>query len=1386
MDNVEEIHPLTAAQKGLLYEIMLAETDAVYRTQSRFDIFGTVDAELLRQAFAMLVQRHGMLRSLFLHVGLDEPAVVIQSSVELPWQYTDLATVVTEAQQARLDELALAQQQTPFDLDQAPLLRVQVARLNPEQLHVILDIHHLIFDGWSSVLFFSELQQVYAALRDGQSPQLPAPGRYADFAKAVQALDQTASAAYWQQHLQGFSAPTPLPLCQPRGGQREYATGNTGTVLDAECTAALAEVARQCRVTLNTLIQAAWGLLLSRYADQDDVLFGITLNGRSRWMQEHTHTLGLFANTVPLRMEVDETRPVAAWLSALQATMAAAVELESYPFANIHQQSEVPAGVELFESLLVFQSFPEVEYTGTPALSLAHGRVHENSPLPLTIEVFAGAQIGFLVMYIESRFSAAAIDQIMRHFLRLLTALSRLDNPQKREQALSTLTMLDDSDQQRLLGHTVAHAGEGAPAPQAGAAAVSPMPAAMSQRDNAAGIVERFRQQARRSPDAIALRGPSLYSAETEVSYQQLEQQVQALSAQLREHGIAAGDCVAVCLPRSTDLYVAVLAVLACDAVWLALDAALPPARMQYLLQDSGACLLLVNGDTDASMARLSQTTGCPVASMQSPQHLLNGAGLSRVGNKLPADALYVMYTSGSTGKPKAVIGSRSATLQRLEWMWDAYPFAPDDVCCQKTTLSFVDCIWELFGPLLQGCTTHIIDDDTVRDPGAFLGAIRDRGITRLVLVPSLLDVLLDTGELASKAMQQLRICIVSGEALATALARRFTDALPACRLLNLYGSTEVTADVTCYDCSASVSWRDASDGSTVPIGRAITGSSVFVVDRYQRLMPPGASGQMAVAGASLSLGYLRAPELNRERFVTASFTASRVFLTGDLARHLDDGNLQHLGRADAQIKLHGQRVEPGEIVQALLAHEGVEKAVVSVDDNGRLRAHYCSAPGRTPGSNELQGYLQSLLPPHMVPQQLIKMDVMPLLPNGKIDRRSLPAGTATAESRVTPVRAMTDTETAVANIWQQVLGGEMPGLNDNFVNAGGTSLTGMRFNARLHQKFERMVMPRMLLSANLAQLALQLNPDDVPSQDSGAASANVQMRPLYFDSPAGSLFGVLHLPGDNRGNGRACLICQPIGNEYMRAYRSLHTLATQLAEQGFTVLRFDPYGCGDSTGDSQQIRLPLWQQSITAAEQALRAASGVAVPDVVATRLAAAVVLSVDSLQIDTLFGWDPLWSGADYLHHQRALHLYALADLDRYRYKQRSSQPSELFGYSYDARFIEQLQTLDMTEPPAQTQSGSRGSRANRIVLIDTHSKESAAVATSDSAEVGSVITAGAAQHWLQRYLDVGESGVSPAQRISNIELPEVAAWDHYHEAGALLFAAPVVNRICTELAA
>jgi amino acid adenylation domain-containing protein len=576
-----------------------------------------------------------------------------------------------------------------------------------------------------------------------------------------------------------------------------------------------------------------------------------------------------------------------------------------------------------------------------------------------------------------------------------------------------------------------------------------------------------FEEQVDRTPDRVAL-----VEGKSEITYRDLNKRANALAKLMVKWGLNQERPVGVYMERSIDAVIAFLAAFKANTPYVPLDKSNPRHRLELLIADAGCDVILTHRELRSALPNQIKSISLD------DLILMDSDSAHSMGDGSSEDLAYIIYTSGSTGVPKGVEGSHRAAVNRFEWMWGTYPFSEDETCCQKTALGFVDSIWEIFGPLLGGVRTVIVPDEVLLDLDQFVGLLAQHRVTRIVLVPSLLRTLLDVVPDLAARLPKLMLWSASGEILSANLVRKFREALPKATLLNIYGSSEVAADATYYAV-------DRTEGLTsIPIGRPISNTQIFVLDHHKNLVPPLVHGEIHVGGDCLARGYWRQPELTSRRFVPNPYRPHQsrfLFATGDLGRILGDGTIEYLGRLDQQIKLRGIRIEPGEIEANLAAHPLVRDSVIAVHGGSSEIQHLVAYVVRSEGSgsltDELRSFLRTRLPEYMIPAVSVDLDGLPLLPSGKIDRMALPNPSSEAlAKRRTIVHGRTEIEKGLISIWREVLKFDQISIDDNFFDLGGHSLSGMRVLARIRRDFHVDVPIRRLFDRpTIEELALEV-----------------------------------------------------------------------------------------------------------------------------------------------------------------------------------------------------------------------------------------------------------------------------------------------------------------------
>ncbi|ALN59020.1 linear gramicidin synthetase subunit C [Lysobacter enzymogenes] len=1056
---IEDILPLTPLQHGFLFHALYDDkVQDSYVVQMTFVLDGALDAAALRAAADALLRRHASLRAAFVHDKTKEPVQVIQRDVRAPWRELDLSALAPREREAALAQAIADDAQQRFDLARAPLLRFALIRESAERHYLIFNSHHILLDGWSTPI---ALQELFALYRNGADTEaLPRVVPYRDYMRWLGGRDRDAAREAWREAFLGFEEPT-----------RIAATSTAPAVPDTlridlpdELMQRLTRQARTLGVTLNTIVQAAWGVLLGRLTHRRDVAFGTTVSGRPPELAGVEQMVGLFINTLPLRLQWRPDETVAALLQRLQREQSALLDHQHLGLAEIQRTA---GHGELFDTLVIFENFPVGEDGDGPddlrvAVHSHHGG--DTSHYPVGLALIPGRPnqpYQLKLSYRPDLLERERVLRLGRRYQRLIEAFAA-----DAQQPLGRIDLLDADETRQVLHDWNATAHE---------CADTHLAALLSA-------------QAARTPDAVALR----FEGET-LSYAELEARSNRLARALIAQGVGPESIVGVALPRSLELPVALCAVLKSGAAYLPLDTDYPPERLADMLADAAPACVLARADTadalpaDAPLWRLDDAALRErVAAL--PAHAVGDD--ERRTPLRPEHPVYVIYTSGSTGKPKGAAIPHRGVVNRLEWMQREYGLQADDAVLQKTPSSFDVSVWELFWPLIRGARLVLARPGGHREPRYLAELIERERITTVHFVASMLDVFVSEASAAQCA--SLRRIVCGGEALSADLRRRVAQRLGR-PLHHSYGPTETSIGVAAWPC------REIEDGP-IPIGGPIANTRFYVLDSALRPVPPETLGELYIAGDCLARGYLGRAALSAERFVADPFArGQRMYRSGDLAQWREDGAIVHRGRADQQVKVRGLRIELGEI-EAELARAGYPRnaAIVREDRPGQRQIVAYVAADAEAGfdADALRAQLAARLPDYMLPAALVALPALPQLPNGKLDRKALPAPDYAPASLREP---RDERERILCALYAEVLGVERVGIDDSFFDLGGHSLLAIRLIGLIRARLQLELPIRALFEhRSVAALAPQLDRNRA-RRPALAAQPRPQLLPLSF-----------------------------------------------------------------------------------------------------------------------------------------------------------------------------------------------------------------------------------------------------------------------------------------------
>ncbi|MCG8348344.1 MAG: amino acid adenylation domain-containing protein [Chloroflexales bacterium] len=1034
--NIEDIYPLAPMQQGMLFHSLYAPESGVYIEQMSCTIHGALHLGSFARAWRHIVERHPILRTAFVWEELDEPLQVVHEEVELPITQFDWRGLSSQEQDARLQAFLADDLRQGFDLAEAPLMRLALLRSADDAYHFVWTHHHLLIDGWCMPLLLREALTSYESFTQVQTPHLPPSPPFRDYIAWLQEQDADDAEAFWRRSLTGFTAATPL-VVDRSGAERAAEPGDYAhreRSLSADATAALQSLARQNQLTLSTLVQGAWALLLSRYSSEEDVVFGVTVSGRPADLPGAEQMIGLFINTLPVRVVIPPDKQLGAWLRELQAQQAELRQYEYSPLVQIQGWSQAPRGVPLFESILVFENYPVDEtlreQDGSLKLTAVHTRSRTN--YPLTVVAAPGREIKLGIHYECDRFAAATIERMLGHLHTLLEGFAA-----GFEQPLASLPLLTEAERQQIAVWNDT---------------AQPFPS-----DRCAHHL--FEEQVARTPEAVAVA-----FEETSLTYRELDARANQVAHHLRGLGVGPEQLAGVCIDPSLELIIAILGILKAGGAYLPLDPGYPAERLTFMLDDAQPVALLV---TDATAQRLSGSVAQRLINLDADWPTIARQPVTNPESGATAENLaYVIYTSGSTGQPKGVLLQHRGLCNFTRAQSRDFGIVAGSRVLQFASMSFDAAVADVFDTLTTGATLVLAPRALLASVPTLVELLNTQAITHITLPPALLALL------SPEELSTVQVMIAAGERCPPEIAARWSQQR---RFFNAYGPTEATVGPCWYEV------HGALPAETVPIGKPIANTQIFILDNDGHLAPVGVPGEIHIGGVGLARGYLNRPELTAERFITNPNipTVGRPYKTGDQGRYLPDGTIECLGRIDTQVKLRGFRIELGEIEAVLRQHEAVQDAAVVLreDTPGDQRLVAYLVAMHTVEFALLRQWMQQKLPDYMLPSAFVELAALPLTPNGKVDRKALPAPDGARSAIDTAyVAPCTPEEEIIVGLWAQVLGVARVGVHDNFFALGGHSLLATQLLSRLREMFQ-VELPLAALFANptVAGMAVQV-----------------------------------------------------------------------------------------------------------------------------------------------------------------------------------------------------------------------------------------------------------------------------------------------------------------------
>ncbi|MFZ6009420.1 MAG: amino acid adenylation domain-containing protein [Bacteroidota bacterium] len=1001
---IKDVLTLSPMQRGIFYHVTHGEPSLAYFEQRAYRYDGEIDIASVEKSLLKLVDQHDVLSSVFVHKGLQEPVQVLVEGKKIEFNFIDLSA--RQNADAEVELLKEKDKVRGFNLEKDSLLRISILAVAPASYEIVWSFHHILLDGWSLGILNNQLWNYYQQVKAGKDPVISVIRRYSTYVQWLMQSDQTAAKTYWQNYLKGYDQIATIPGKKRPPSSKTFEKGEILLELGVHITWYLKQYASQHQFTISNIVQTLWGVLLSKYQMTRDVTFGTVVSGRPSAVPGIESMVGLFINTVPVRINwKDDTLTIHNLIKKTQTDFLAGEAYHYYPLSEIH--ADAAFGNNIFDHILVFENYPfePDRKKGTKGKI----SIFTQSNYDLNVVVFPGENLAVKLNFNRCVYDKSLLEEVVAHLRELVVQLvdNKINHPSK-------FSLMSFAAQKALLSST----------------------AAETRSYSSAAVLSLFNEIVEKHGHRRAV-----VSEELSYTYSELD----AISGRLcrfmqESYELSAGQPVGVMMERSAGLLVSMLAVLKAGCIYVPIDPDLPQARKQFIIEDSGIGVILTETihliDLSAHFAGQMFFVDNQLGSLEeydpSPVN-------PEVTNEAP---VYAIYTSGSTGTPKGVLVNGSSLVNLCYWHREAFGLNEQSRATVYAGIGFDASVWEVWPYLLSGGTLYPITESQRLDLERLSRYMTEQEITHCFLPTPVCEQL---GQMQEVTLPTNLVVLTGGD-------RLHEIELSQGRLINNYGPTEGTV------VSTSIAVEEGRDGSTISIGRPITNTRAYVLDADRNLLPKGIVGELYIAGSHLSMGYLNNAELTAERFVPDPFGApgTMMYATGDLCKWGGGDQLFFVGRKDNQVKIRGYRIELSEVENCLAAHEQISQAFVSVSESASgkfLIGYYHSAAPMA--ASLLKTYMSGTLPSYMVPSYFIHLAEIPMTANGKVDRKSFPSVDETLLVQGEYVLPRNEMEASLLAIWQEVLGQEQISVKANFFEAGGHSLKAVQMISRIYKKLD-------------------------------------------------------------------------------------------------------------------------------------------------------------------------------------------------------------------------------------------------------------------------------------------------------------------------------------------
>ncbi|MCU0285930.1 MAG: amino acid adenylation domain-containing protein, partial [Acidobacteria bacterium] len=1043
---IENILPLTPLQEGIFFHYLKDPQSNLYFEQLSLEISSAIDVDLFEKAWNVVIQANEMLRTVFRWEKLEKPSQIILKEHPCQIRFHDFSDIDSEQKQIVLAKIKTNDRNEGFDLTQVPF-RVTLCKLAEIHYEMIISNHHILYDGWSNGIILKEFFKAYHELcQGGRAIRLPVKPSFKEFIKWIQSLDKNKQEQFWRNYLAGFETASELPIKRKKAG----ITGadNYSIILEETIKNQLEAFVKNNRVTLASVFYSAWGILLQKYCGSEDVVFGTTVSGRSADVKGIEDMVGLFINTIPLRIDTYPGEKIIAVVSQIDHVLHEREGFENTPLVDIQSYSSLGGNGSLFDTILVIENYP-LDNRLLPAnssFSIHSYSIVEMSHYDLSVGIMLFNEIEIKFSFKQELFEKETIENLAVHFKIIIQKM--IEQP---EMTLSQLGIISIEEKYRILyefNNTAVEYPRDKTIHQlfAEQAAQTPGAIALVARETRTEKQEekKRRREEEKNGDVETLRATSL-QYQYQISYSQLNEQSDRLADLLIGKGVLPDTIVGIMMERSIEMITGIFGILKSGGAYLPIDPGYPQERINYMLKDSSAAILLINLELERMNNCQCSIVNCQLSTGESPgnfQHSAFELPLIQHSNHLA----YIIYTSGSTGRPKGVMINHRNVV-RLVKGTNYIEFLPGDSILQTGAMEFDASTFEVWGSLLNGLKLVLVNKETILIPGKLKAVLGVFAVSTIWMTSQLFNQMLQED---SEIFAGLKNLLVGGDVLSPSHIGRLKSKYPRLNVINGYGPTENTTFSTTFPIQDEYT-------ANIPVGKPVANSTAYIVDRYNQLQPIGVPGELLVGGDGVARGYLNNPELTAFKFISVASVASvaKIYKTGDLARWLPDSNIEFLGRIDQQVKIRGFRIELGEIENRLAKHPGIKDAVVINQEENSEDKYLCAyfISNEEIAISGLRNFLARELPNYMIPSHFVQLKKIPLTPNGKLDREALPKPELKAgENYIAP---RDEIETKLAVIWSEVLLIKTPiGIDDHFFQLGGHSLKATILASRIEKTF--------------------------------------------------------------------------------------------------------------------------------------------------------------------------------------------------------------------------------------------------------------------------------------------------------------------------------------------